>query len=76
MTEKSRIGATREWFWLNILQDMQQSSISPNQILNYNYLISRLNSEEVLKAANQYFNRDQYARFVLFPIDYYHELEE
>jgi zinc protease len=63
-------------FWLNILQDMQQSSISPNQILNYNYLISRLNSEEVLKAANQYFNRDQYARFVLFPIDYYHELEE
>ena len=63
-------------FWLNVLQDMQQSSISPNQILNYNHLISRLNSEEVKKAANQYFNRDQYARFVLFPRDYYHELGE
>ena len=37
--------------------------------------MDRLTPAVVQEAAQQYFNRERYARFVLYPRDYYAELE-
>ena len=63
-------------FWLNTLQEMQLYSLPPDEFLGYGELIGSLNSEMIQKAAEQYFNKNRYARFVLFPRDFYHELGE
>ena len=63
-------------FWLHTLEQIQLHSIRPDQVTDYSSLVNGLNSEQIQIAAKQYFNKSQYARFVLYPRDYYHELEE
>ena len=63
-------------YWLHTLEQIQLHSIRPDQVTDYSSLVNGLNSEQIQIAAKQYFNKSQYARFVLYPRDYYHELEE
>lgn len=61
-------------FWRGALQGFDIDGTDPLQLLRYEELVSGLTPDKVQRAAQQYFNTERYARFVLYPRSYYGEL--
>jgi zinc protease len=61
-------------FWRGALQGLDIDGTDPRLLLQYDALVDGLKPEIVQQAAQQYFNGERYARFVLYPRDYYGEL--
>ena len=62
-------------FWRGALQGLDIDGTDPRLLLQYDALVDGLTPEIVQQAAQQYFNGERYARFVLYPRDYYGELD-
>lgn len=55
------------WFWLNTISSAYFNNGNVLDVLEYDKYIENLTSDDFKKAANQYFNMSNYAKFVLMP---------
>ncbi len=61
-------------FWRSALQGFDIDGTDPRTLVEYDALVDGLTPERVQQAAQRYFDMERYARFVLYPRDYYGEL--
>ena len=54
-------------YWMSALQSAYRYGSDPENILNQNEAIDKLKSKDVKKAAKNYFNMENFAKFVLRP---------
>ncbi len=62
-------------FWRSALQGFDIDGTDPRTLVEYDALVDGLTPERVQQAAQRYFDMERYARFVLYPRDYYGELD-
>jgi zinc protease len=71
MRKRSReVNLKENSFWRGTLQGFDINGTDPLLVLKYDELVENLTPEMVQKAAQKYFNIENYARFVLYPQDF------
>ena len=67
MRREREVDLKENSFWLGVLSSTCMNNENVLELLDYNKFIENIKSDDLKNLANQYFNMQNYAKFVLMP---------